>query len=72
MILYHFFGRDRGDDIISSKKGYVQCLANFGSVLDVVFFEKISKFFEILFFRNLSKNQVRKISKNLKKNIIIS
>jgi hypothetical protein len=26
MILYHFFGRDRGYDIISSKKGYVQCL----------------------------------------------
>jgi hypothetical protein len=23
MILYHFFGRDRGYDIISSKKGYV-------------------------------------------------
>jgi hypothetical protein len=26
MILYHFFGSDRGYDIISSKKGYVQCL----------------------------------------------
>jgi hypothetical protein len=26
MIFYHFFGRDRGYDIISSKKGYVQCL----------------------------------------------
>jgi hypothetical protein len=26
MILYHFVGRDRGYDIISSKKGYVQCL----------------------------------------------
>jgi hypothetical protein len=26
MILYHFFGRDRGYGIISSKKGYVQCL----------------------------------------------
>jgi hypothetical protein len=26
MILYHFFGRDRGYDIKSSKKGYVQCL----------------------------------------------
>jgi hypothetical protein len=28
MIIYHFFGRDRGYDIISSKKGYVQCLKN--------------------------------------------
>jgi hypothetical protein len=32
MILYHFFGRDRGYDIISSKKGYVQCLSN----LDII------------------------------------
>jgi transcriptional regulator CtsR len=30
-VLYHFFGRDRGYDIISSKKGYVQCLSNSNS-----------------------------------------
>jgi hypothetical protein len=35
--------------------------------VDVVFFEKISKNFEILFFRNCSKNRVQKISKNSKK-----
>jgi hypothetical protein len=40
--------------------------------VDVVFFEKNSKFFEILFFRNFSKNRVQKISKISKKIIIIS
>jgi hypothetical protein len=33
--------------------------------LDVVFFEKNSKFFEILFFQNFSKNRFEKFKKKL-------